>query len=61
MFVCHDLHGRVGVPRCGECNAPLSCDDACISSDVPDTFPGQWLLCAECLQLLISARAFARA
>lgn len=24
----HDLNGRVGAPRCSECNAPLSADDA---------------------------------
>jgi len=30
----HDLHGRVGPPRCQECNAPLNSDEH--SQDSPD-------------------------
>ncbi len=34
----HDIQGRVGIPRCAECHAPLSSDD-----------DQRMKLCAECV------------
>lgn len=50
MLVDHDPHGRVGPPRCQECNAPLGLDDADFearSISVP-------VLCNDCLAMTIS-------
>ena len=38
----HDHNGRVGPPRCEECNAPLSSDEHRLDS------AGAWFLCVEC-------------
>lgn len=48
MQIDHDLHGRVGPPRCQECNAPLSFDDVAYSAGPAAA------LCNDCLQLMIS-------
>ncbi len=44
-MVCHDEQGRVGPPRCAECNAPLGHDDGA-------------KLCLECLALQFQQRDF---
>jgi len=50
MQIDHDLHGRVGPPRCQECNAPLCTDDVAYSGGVDTSIA----LCNDCLQLMIS-------
>jgi len=39
----HDRNGRVGPPRCAECNAPLSSDERRL-----DSFPDHYVLCLDC-------------
>jgi hypothetical protein len=41
----HDSNGRVGPPRCEECNAPLGPDDV-------------YQLCQECFALQLQQRDF---
>ena len=40
--MAHDHNGRVGPPRCDECNAPLTSDDRCMDS------LGSRFLCLDC-------------
>lgn len=49
MLVDHDLHGRVGPPRCQECNAPLGFDDVNFTSHAGSS-P---VLCNDCLALIL--------
>jgi hypothetical protein len=42
VFMRHDLNGRVGPPRCQECNAPLDSDEH--SQDLTDL----GFFCLEC-------------
>lgn len=46
----HDQNGRVGLPRCEECNAPLSSDDdPTPGADDHDSFKALCLDCQEAL------------
>jgi len=40
--MAHDQNGRVGPPRCDECNAPLTSDDRSIDAH------GSRFLCLDC-------------
>ena len=50
MQIDHDHLGRVGPPRCQECNAPLGIDDAAFAAD---SVAAQ-VLCNDCLELTVS-------
>lgn len=50
MQIEHDPHGRVGPPRCQECNAPLGLDDAVFGTH-SRVSP---VLCNDCLALIVS-------
>jgi len=39
----HDFNGRVGPPRCAECNAPLSSDERRLDSD-----ENHYVFCLDC-------------
>jgi len=48
--MAHDHNGRVGPPRCDECNAPLTSDDPYIGAH------GSRFLCLDC-DLVLNAFA----
>lgn len=45
----HDQNGRVGPPRCEECNAPLSSDDGL---EIEDGALGKEALCLDCREAI---------
>lgn len=54
MQIQHHASGRVGPPRCQECNAPLGTDDVSYPAAVASSTRTPELLCNECLELIIS-------
>jgi hypothetical protein len=48
----HDQNGRVGLPRCEECNAPLSSDDGPRIRDDASDRETRNALCRDCREAL---------
>jgi len=54
MQVQHHPNGRVGPPRCHECNAPLGIDDAAFSKQASLLKDLSQFLCNDCRELMMT-------
>ena len=53
MQIQHQPGGRVGLPRCQECNAPLGIDDVSYAA-TPSSRGAPQVVCNDCRELMIS-------